>query len=73
MRSLDVVEPQIAVERPLQGADTREVLATKGDAPVLMQDRALHAFDKAVGPRVSRFRARDANAAPLTAGDETRP
>ena len=37
---------------------------------MLMQNRPLHSFDEAVGPCVSRFRARHADATVLTPGDE---
>src|SRR5262245_10342303 len=70
MRTLDVIEPQITIERSLQGPDTREVLPAKGNPPVLVQDRSLDPFDKAVGPRVSRFRPGDPNRPPLAPPDK---
>src|SRR5258705_2949585 len=44
------------LETPLQGRPTGEVAATKGDAPMFLQDRALEPFDEAVGPGMPRLR-----------------
>src|SRR6476469_6922547 len=61
MGAVMVIELQEAIERALQRATTGEVLPAKGDAPVLVQDRFLQAFDEAVGPRVARLGARHLN------------
>src|SRR3979411_387141 len=44
------------LETPLQGRPTGEVAATKGHAPMFLQDRALEPFDEAVGPGMPRLR-----------------
>src|SRR5260370_40149487 len=44
------------LETPLQGRPTGEVEATKGHAPMFLQDRALEPFDEAVGPGMPRLR-----------------
>jgi len=49
-----VVEVQEAIERGLQRPPAREVLPPEGNAPVLVQNRLLQAFDEAVGPGVAR-------------------
>src|SRR5260370_35036948 len=43
------------LETPLQGRPTGEVAATKGDAPMLLQDRALDPSDEAAGPGMPRL------------------
>ena len=62
MRALMVVEAQERVEAALQGRATGEVTAAKGHAPVLLQDRALEAFDEPRGPGLPRFGPRVAEA-----------
>src|SRR5262245_5596263 len=62
MGTVVVVEPQEAVERALKRHAAREVPAAKGDAPVLLQDRALQAFDETIGPRVPWLGPRVADA-----------
>src|SRR2546428_8985595 len=57
MRSLVVVVAHELSERPLQRRAPGEVSASEGDAPVLLQDRALQALDEAVGPGMARLRA----------------
>ena len=57
MRSLVVVIAHELGERPLQRWATGEVSASEGDAPVLLQDRALQALNEAVGPGMTRLRA----------------
>src|SRR2546428_12982705 len=57
MRALVVVVAHELSERPLQRRATGEVSAPEGDAPVLLQDRALQALDEAVGPGMTRLRA----------------
>src|SRR5256885_13228462 len=51
VRALGVVVAHEAVEGPLQGHATGEVVPTEGHTPVLLENRALQPFDKAVGPR----------------------
>src|SRR5437660_7676346 len=58
VRALGVVVPHEAVEGPLQGRATGEVVPTEGYTPVLLENRALQSFDKAVGPGMARFGAR---------------
>lgn len=70
MRPLAIVELQKAIERALQRSAAGEVLPPKRNPPMLVQDRFLEALDEAVGPRVTRFRPRDANAQALTARGE---
>src|SRR5438445_12535512 len=57
MRALVVVVAHELSERPLQRRATGEVSASEGDAPVLLQDRALQALNEAVGPGMTRLRA----------------
>src|SRR3989442_1635395 len=57
MRSLVVVVAHELSERPLQRRAPGEVSASEGDAPVLLQDRALQALNEAVGPGMTRLRA----------------
>jgi len=64
MRPFVVVEVQKAVERALERAPAYEILPPNGDAPVLVQDRFLQAFDEAVGPGMARLGACDADAQP---------
>lgn len=54
VRPLPVVEPQEGVQRLLQSRPTGEVAAAELDAPMLLEDRALEAFHKAVGPGMPR-------------------
>jgi hypothetical protein len=58
VRPLLVEELHERVERPLHRRPRREVLAAELDAPVLVQDGALQAFDKAIGPRMAGASAR---------------
>src|SRR5258708_36531321 len=67
MRPLMVVELQEPIEGGLQRSPAGEVLPTKRDAPMLVQDRLLQPLDEAVGPRVPRFRAGHADPEALTA------
>src|SRR5207253_7322771 len=53
-----------AVEGPLQSRAGGEVAAPERHAPVLLENRALQPFDKAVGPRMAGFRARVPDAEP---------
>jgi len=53
MRPFVVVELQEPVERALERPTTGEVLPTKRNAPMLVQERLLQALDKAVGPRMA--------------------
>jgi hypothetical protein len=55
MRSLVVIVAHEVRERPLQRRAASEVSPPEGDAPVLLQDRALQALDEAVGPRMARL------------------
>jgi len=57
MRSVPVVEVEISIQRDLHGVDARKVPAAKFDPPVLVEDGALKAFDKAVGPGMTRLGA----------------
>src|SRR5437773_4974928 len=50
VRALGVVVPHEAIEGPLQRRARREVAAPEHHAPVLLENRALQAFDEAVGP-----------------------
>src|SRR5689334_10263819 len=68
MRALMVIELQESVERALQRSPASEVLPTKRDAPMLVQDRFLQPLDEAVGPRMPWFRASHADPEALTAG-----
>src|SRR5216110_1553428 len=61
VRALGVVVAHEAVEGPLQGHATGEVVPTEGHTPVLLENRALQPFDKAVGPGMARFGARVTN------------
>src|ERR1035437_4969088 len=70
MRPLVVVELQKAVEGALERSPTGEVPPSKGDAPVLVQDRFLQSFHEAVGPGVARLGACHANAQPFAAHGE---
>jgi hypothetical protein len=55
-------------ERPLPDRPPGEASAApEDDAPVLLQDRALQAFEEGVGPRLARLRANVAQAEPLRA------
>src|SRR5207244_8455243 len=47
VRALGVVVAHEAVEGPLQGHATGEVVPTEGHTPVLLENRALQPFDKA--------------------------
>ena len=67
VRPLSVVVPQEAIEGALQSRARREVATTEHHPPVLLENRALQAFDEAVGPGVARFGARVPKAE-LTAG-----
>lgn len=57
-RAREIGEAQVAIKCPLQRGSAGEVVSTKRDAPVLMRNRPLDAFDKAVRPGVPRSRAR---------------
>src|SRR5262252_10154562 len=57
MRALGVVVAHEAVEGPLQRRARREVAAPEGHAPELLENRALEALNKPVGPGVTRFGA----------------
>ena len=61
MRSLVVVEAQKAVERVLELREPYGVATAKLDPPVLVQDRSLQPADEAIGPRMTRLRARVAD------------
>lgn len=60
--AIALVRPRVIVglherlETALQGGPTGEVAATKGHAPMFLQDRALEPFDEAVGPGMPRLR-----------------
>ncbi len=58
MRSLVVVEAQIAIEGVLELRPAREVATAELDAPMLVEDGALEPFDEAVGPGMPWLRAR---------------
>src|SRR5207253_8493226 len=58
VRALGVVVAHEAVEGPLQRPATGEVVPTEGHTPVLLENRALQSFDKAVDPGMARFGAR---------------
>src|SRR5438067_694190 len=58
VRALGGVVPHEAVESALQRRATGEVAATEGHPPELLENRALQAFDEAVGPGMAGFRAR---------------
>src|SRR5918996_1632555 len=62
VRALGVVVAHEAVEGPWQGRPTGEVAATEDHAPELLENRALQPFDEAVGPGMTGFRARMAEA-----------
>jgi hypothetical protein len=68
MRALMVVELQEPIEGALQRSPTGKVLATKRDAPMLMQDRFLQPLDEPVGPGVPRLGAGHPDGEALTAG-----
>src|ERR1035437_6450997 len=70
MRPLVVVELQEAIEGALERAPAGEVVSPKRDAPVLVQDRFLDPLHEAVGPGVTRLRARDADPKALAADRE---
>src|SRR5882762_8831577 len=72
VRALGVVVPHEAIEGLLQRGARREVAAPEHHAPVLLENRALQAFDEAVGPGVARFGARVPEAE-LAAGRIKRP
>src|SRR5258705_9311766 len=55
VRPLVIVGLHERLETALQGRAIGEVTAAKGHAPVLLQDRALEAFDEPVGPGVPRL------------------
>src|SRR5579872_5013016 len=57
MRTLPIVEAQVGLQVALQLRYARVVRAAEGNPPQLAQDRALQAFDEAVGPRMARFGA----------------
>ena len=67
-----VVELHEAIETALHRVAAREVLATKLDPPVLVQDRALRPFDEAVGPRMPRQRPRMSDTEPAAGVGERR-
>jgi len=67
-----VVELHEAIETALHRVAAREVLATKLDPPVLVQDRALQPFDEAVGPRMPRQRPRMSDTEPAAGVGERR-
>ena len=56
MRPIVVVESQVPLQRAVELQTSSEVSPTKGHTPVLVKDRALQAFDEAVGPCVTGFR-----------------
>src|SRR5437773_10968041 len=58
VRALGVVVAHEAVEGPLQGHATGEVVPTEGHTPVLLENRALQPFEKAVGPGMRRVGSR---------------
>src|SRR6266404_2806736 len=62
VRPLVIVGLHERLETALQGRAIGEVMAAKGHAPVLLQDRALEAFDEPVGPGVPRLGPRVAEA-----------
>src|SRR4029450_12613021 len=62
VRPFVVVVAHEAVEGPLQRRATGKVAGTEDDAPELLENRALQAFDEAVGPGMTRFRPRMAHA-----------
>ena len=62
VRPFVVVVAHEAVESPLQRHATGEVAAAEDDAPELLENRALQAFDEAVGPGMPRFAAAVADA-----------
>src|SRR6266851_609713 len=62
VRPLVIVGLHERLETALQGRAIGEVTAAKGHAPVLLQDRALEAFDEPVGPGVPRLGPRVAEA-----------
>lgn len=66
MGSLVIVEAQEAVERVLERRPAGEVATAEGDPPVLLQDRALQAFDEAVSPGMPRLRPRVPDAQLMT-------
>ena len=70
MRALRVVEHEEPVQRPLQSRGRAEVVPTKRNAPVFMQNRALQALHESVGPRMPRLRPRVAHLVVGTGGDE---
>ena len=70
MGALVVVELEKAIERSLERSTSREVLPTKGNPPMLVQNRFLQALDKPVGPRVARLGPGHADAEALAAGGE---
>src|SRR5438093_9817738 len=72
LRALGVVVPHEAIEGPFQRRARGEVAAPEYHAPVLLENRALQAFDEAVGPSVARFGARVPEAE-LAAGRLKRP
>ena len=72
MRSVPVVEHEESVQRPLQRPCRREVVSSKLDPPVFMEDRPLQAFHEPVGPRMPRLRPRVSDLAGRTGGDEAR-
>src|SRR5215475_14621273 len=53
--ALSVVVAHEAIEGPLQRGASCEVAAPESHAPQLLENRALQALDKAVGPGVARF------------------
>ena len=56
MRSLVVVEAQVALEGGIEVSEPREVPAAELDAPVLVKDRLLQSLDEAIGKGVSGLR-----------------
>src|SRR3979411_3174312 len=72
VRALGVVVSHEAIAGPVRRRARREVAAPEHHAPVLLENRALQAFDEAVGPGVARFGARVPEAE-LAAGRIKRP
>src|SRR3990172_8880654 len=56
VRSLVIVEPEVAIQRDLQLGRAREEAAAELDAPQFGEDGALQSFHEAVCPRVAGAR-----------------
>ena len=56
MRPFVVIESQVPFQTSVELRTSSEVSPAKGHTPVLVKDRALQAFDEAVGPCVTGFR-----------------